>query len=307
MWTTRLRLTALGAALAAAALFAPAAPAGPAGAPLRTPAALPADYPAAVGPGIAGLTANLPGLPGGDGRGTGDDGVGGAGDISGIGGIGGFRDAGGGGGVGGGAAPATGTAGLLAGSGGSAALPGAPLPTAYTFASSFRPIPAGPPAPLPGTSAPPPAPHVTACGPELLSPEGIEAQTCVLAEGGDRWARTYYRNATGSGLRAVLTLMAPAGRTVEAHCAVPADDEPGSCETPREPRGERPGAGSGDYTAVAEFAADGDPARSPLLLRSGSNSPGERAGWAGGTGAADGGREAGRRAGTEAAGRAKAE
>ena len=35
------------------------------------------------------------------------------------------------------------------------------------------------------------------CGPELTSPDGIEAQTCVLTQGEDTWARTYYRNATG--------------------------------------------------------------------------------------------------------------
>lgn len=35
------------------------------------------------------------------------------------------------------------------------------------------------------------------CGPELSSPDGIEAQTCVLTQGEDTWARTYYRNTTG--------------------------------------------------------------------------------------------------------------
>ncbi len=103
------------------------------------------------------------------------------------------------------------------------------------------------------------------CGPELSSPEGVEGQTCVLTEGGSTWARTYYRNATGAELRAVLTLMGPAGRTVQMHCAVSAEDEPGVCETPREPsRGK-----AGEYSAVSEFAAAGD---GPLLLRSGSNS-----------------------------------
>ena len=38
------------------------------------------------------------------------------------------------------------------------------------------------------------------CGPELTSPDGIEAQTCVLTQGRDTWARTYYRNATGDEL-----------------------------------------------------------------------------------------------------------
>ncbi|WP_251060615.1 hypothetical protein [Streptomyces sp. ISL-100] len=103
------------------------------------------------------------------------------------------------------------------------------------------------------------------CGPELSSPEGIEGQTCVLTEDGSTWARTYYRNATGTELRSVLTLMGPAGRTVQMHCPVSAQDEPGVCETPREPsRGK-----ADEYSAVSEFAAAGD---EPLLLRSGSNS-----------------------------------
>ncbi|MGW7415378.1 hypothetical protein [Streptomyces sp. NPDC054863] len=111
------------------------------------------------------------------------------------------------------------------------------------------------------------------CGPEVASPEGVEAQTCVLAEGRDTWARTYYRNATGGELDAVLALMGPAGRTVRMHCAVGAGDEPGSCETPHEQEGGG-GAGTGKaepwkYTAVSEFAA---PDEGPLLLRSGSNS-----------------------------------
>ncbi|MFJ9176970.1 hypothetical protein [Streptomyces sp. NPDC102360] len=103
------------------------------------------------------------------------------------------------------------------------------------------------------------------CGPQLSAPDGIEAQTCVLVQGDDTWARTYYRNATGSGLTAVLTLMAPGGRTVQLHCSVGAEDEPGMCETPRgRTRGE-----PDQYTAVAEYARGGE---GPLLLRSGSNS-----------------------------------
>ncbi|QFR02753.1 hypothetical protein F9278_23390 [Streptomyces phaeolivaceus] len=104
------------------------------------------------------------------------------------------------------------------------------------------------------------------CGPELTSPDGIEAQTCVLTQGEQTWARTYYRNATGRELSSVLSMMAPGGHTVRMHCAVGAHDEPGVCETPR---GRTRGA-VGAYTAVAEFAApDGG---GPLLLRSGSNS-----------------------------------
>jgi hypothetical protein len=104
------------------------------------------------------------------------------------------------------------------------------------------------------------------CGPELTSPDGIEAQTCVLTQGEESWARAYYRNATGRELSSVLSMMGPGGRSVRMHCAVGAEDEPGACETPRE----RTEGDPGGYTAVAEFAApDGS---GPLLLRSGSNS-----------------------------------
>jgi hypothetical protein len=105
------------------------------------------------------------------------------------------------------------------------------------------------------------------CGPELTSPEGVEAQTCVLTQGTGTWARTYYRNATGGALETVLSLMGPGGRSVRMRCAVGAEDAPGMCETPRERmRGE-----PADYTAVAEFA--GRAGYGPLLLRTGSNSP----------------------------------
>lgn len=89
----------------------------------------------------------------------------------------------------------------------------------------------------------------------------------MLSRGEDTWARTYYRNATGRALDAFLSLMGPAGRTVQTRCAVAAEDEPESCETPHEPSRGKQAA----YTAVTEFAeaiADG-----PLLLRSGSNFP----------------------------------
>ncbi|MET9576122.1 hypothetical protein ACLQ2D_18840 [Streptomyces sp. DT199] len=105
------------------------------------------------------------------------------------------------------------------------------------------------------------------CGPELTSPDGIEAQTCVVTQGARTWARTYYRNATGEALDAVLSLMGPDDRNVRMTCAVGAEDEPGTCETPREPARGNPAA----YTAVAEFAERGG--LGPLLLRSGSNSP----------------------------------
>jgi hypothetical protein len=104
------------------------------------------------------------------------------------------------------------------------------------------------------------------CGPELISPDGIEAQTCVLTQGEETWARTYYRNATGAVLDAVLSFMGPGGRTVQMHCPVGAGDEPDSCETPRE----RIQGTPADHTAVAEFATRRG--SGPLLLRAGSNS-----------------------------------
>ncbi|MFG3507230.1 hypothetical protein ACGF5F_17235 [Streptomyces sp. NPDC047821] len=155
----------------------------------------------------------------------------------------------------------------LAASAGPAGSPAAPAADGKTAAASALlagiDAPAASPARSHGASR-------AACGPEVVSPDGVEAQTCVLDEGHsgerDTWARTYYRNATGKGLGAVLTLMGPGGRTVQAHCEVRPDDEPGVCETPREPsRGT-----FAEYTAVAEFAESGE---SALMLRSGSNSP----------------------------------
>jgi hypothetical protein len=110
------------------------------------------------------------------------------------------------------------------------------------------------------------------CGPELASPGGVEAQTCVLTRGGLTWGRTYYRNATGEKLTSVLTLMSPGGRTVQTNCVVEAGDEPRTCETPREPSR---GAASA-YSAVVEFAAHDGTGDGPLLLRSGSNSQEDR-------------------------------
>lgn len=104
------------------------------------------------------------------------------------------------------------------------------------------------------------------CGPELSSPDGVEAQTCVMTQGAETWARTYYRNATGEALDSSLSLMGPGGRTVQMRCEADADDEPATCETPRQ----RVRGGPDAYTAVAEFAARG--ADGALLLRSGSNS-----------------------------------
>ncbi|MFF0163048.1 hypothetical protein ACFYRY_36780 [Streptomyces sp. NPDC005263] len=107
------------------------------------------------------------------------------------------------------------------------------------------------------------------CGPELTSPDGVEAQTCVLTQGEENWARTYYRNVTGESLNVMLSMMGPGGRTVQMRCAVAAEDDPGMCETPRE----RGRSDVDAYTAVAEFAQSATKGgRGPLLLRSGSNS-----------------------------------
>ncbi|OKH99851.1 hypothetical protein A6A06_22610 [Streptomyces sp. CB02923] len=135
-----------------------------------------------------------------------------------------------------------------------------PAPRAGTAAA---PVGAGRPAASDGRRA-------ARCGPELASPEGVEAQTCVLTEGGRTWGRTYYRNTSGEPLRAVLTLMGPDGRTVQAHCELPAGDEPGTCESPREAT---TGGVRAPYAAVAEVA---DVRGERKLLRSGSNpAPGQ--------------------------------
>ncbi|MEV4944544.1 hypothetical protein [Streptomyces sp. NPDC053755] len=128
--------------------------------------------------------------------------------------------------------------------------------------------PAGGPTSAPAPEHPPA--RASRCGPELRSPDGVEAQTCLLTEGPDTWARTYYRNASGRALDSVLTLMGPGGRTVQVRCAVTAQDEPGVCETPKELAR---GAASA-YSAIAEFAGAGEGASTPLLLRSGSNPAG---------------------------------
>ena len=59
------------------------------------------------------------------------------------------------------------------------------------------------------------------CGPELTSPDGVEAQTCVLTAGRARPGRAR-TTATppGGNSTSVLSLMGPGGRTVQMHCAV---------------------------------------------------------------------------------------
>ncbi|MFE6907315.1 hypothetical protein [Streptomyces erythrochromogenes] len=131
------------------------------------------------------------------------------------------------------------------------------------------PAPAGRPAEPAATEQPGPAEQPrtdSRCGPELSSPHGVEAQTCVLVAEGQTWGRSYYRNTSGHALDAVLTVMGPAGRTVQISCPVGAGDEPGLCETPKE----RSSGAPESYSAVAEFAVPDDEGR--LLLRSGSNS-----------------------------------
>ncbi|MEU7020704.1 hypothetical protein ABZ990_08610 [Streptomyces sp. NPDC046203] len=142
-----------------------------------------------------------------------------------------------------------------------------PAPETPVVLEVFAPEPGPDPDPDPDI-APAPLPVVTRCGPELSSPDGVEAQTCVVSEGTGVRARTYYRNATGRELDAVLTFLAPAGRTVQVRCAIEARDEPGTCQTPMEPREESRAA---EYSAVAEFAGSGEGDSTPLLLRSGSN------------------------------------
>ncbi|GGQ72146.1 hypothetical protein [Streptomyces pilosus] len=122
-----------------------------------------------------------------------------------------------------------------------------------------------------GVGPSPSGPHGSTalrCGPALSSPDGIEAQTCVVAQGDmvrARTYRTYCRNASGEERAVALSLLGPDGRTPLTHCALDTGDEPARCETPRE----RGTGGFARYTVVAEFADRTPGGR--LLLRSGSN------------------------------------
>ncbi|MDA4885845.1 hypothetical protein PFZ55_02920 [Streptomyces sp. MS2A] len=133
-------------------------------------------------------------------------------------------------------------------------------PTATGAASPRPPLPPG-------------AALAARCGPELTSPAGVEAQTCVLTRGTETWARTYYRNVTGGPLESVLSLMGPDGRSVRIRCAVSAEDAPGTCETTPDTEGATRGGLAG-YSAVAEFARRAG--YGPLLLRAGSGGGAER-------------------------------
>ncbi|MFI8367534.1 hypothetical protein [Streptomyces sp. NPDC085466] len=256
----QLRMAGLGTAVAIAVLVPLAAKAG------QSDGARPAAAPADAKPGGSGageLTGDLLGglglggesRMGADTRGAGDartgEGPRGAGDA---------RTAGN--------APTAGDA-SAAGGGGPSAVPApSAAPEGRTAAPGSRTAAPGSRTAVGGAPE-----RVSRCGPEVASPQGVEAQTCVLSEGPDVWARTYYRNATGREIDAILTLMAPGGRTVQVRCAVPARDEPDTCETPREP-----GAGAArSHTAVAEFAVRDEGGDAPLLLRSGSNTADEQA------------------------------
>ncbi|WP_327414944.1 hypothetical protein [Streptomyces sp. NBC_01233] len=153
---------------------------------------------------------------------------------------------------------------------------GGGLFSALGLSDSSRTSPAAPARPAavePGKPGPAEQPRTDSrCGPELSSPHGVEAQTCVLVGEGHTWGRSYYRNTSGRALDAVLTMMGPAGRTVQIRCVVGAGDEPGLCETPKEESAGDPDS----YSAVAEFAVPDD--EGELLLRSGSNSSGPRDG-----------------------------
>jgi hypothetical protein len=141
--------------------------------------------------------------------------------------------------------------------------PGGPADGAarvVTAAAPFLDLP-----PLPG-SLPAGLQQDKSCGPALRSREGLHAQTCVLREGGQAWARTYYRNHTGDPLSMSLALMRPDGGSVQVHCAVGATADIGTCETPRQDA--EAGNPEGHYGAVAEAASPGS---SRLVLRSGSN------------------------------------
>ncbi|MFC4495491.1 hypothetical protein ACFPA8_15275 [Streptomyces ovatisporus] len=117
---------------------------------------------------------------------------------------------------------------------------------------------------------------VSSCGDELTAAGGLRAQTCVLTDAEETWARTYHRNGTGSPLRGALTLTRPDGTSLRAECALPAGGGPGMCETPRERSreagGQRTAGGTERYSATAEI---GTPDGARLLLRSGSNSQAE--------------------------------
>ncbi len=120
----------------------------------------------------------------------------------------------------------------------------------------------------PGHSAP--ARQLSDCGPELTAPVGVEARTCVLTDGRGTWARTYYRNTSGIPLAAAVTLTRPGDRTLVIHCALPAADGPGVCQTPRATASSDTAGGRAatrKYEATARIAS---PSGGRLVLRAGT-------------------------------------
>ncbi|OEV02235.1 hypothetical protein AN217_03045 [Streptomyces qinglanensis] len=119
--------------------------------------------------------------------------------------------------------------------------------------------------------SPEPGDPATSCGLEIVSPHGVAARVCVLTEGGDTWARTYYRNPTGSRLPALLTLHGPDGRTARVRCVLRGGHEGGVCETPRggtsETSDDRAPLAAHAYSAVAEVSS----VNGERLLRAGSH------------------------------------
>ncbi|MFJ7943043.1 hypothetical protein ACIQ6K_05120 [Streptomyces sp. NPDC096354] len=108
--------------------------------------------------------------------------------------------------------------------------------------------------------------------PEPISPEGVEGQICVLADGRATWARSYRRNTRGDELQAVRTVMGHGVRTAETRCTGESQDERSDCEMPHRSSC----GGSAECVAVAGRAGGGgSPDRAaeeaPLLLRSGSD------------------------------------
>ncbi|AEW95370.1 MULTISPECIES: hypothetical protein [Streptomycetaceae] len=119
--------------------------------------------------------------------------------------------------------------------------------------------------------APVPVRTIAECGPQLRSPAGVEAQTCVLTSGQDAYARTYYRNRTGRRLDLAMTLMRPDHTTVVVHCPLAASDTPGTCDTPRERSVPGTDLEPDAYSAIAEIAPAADRVTDRrLLLRTGS-------------------------------------
>lgn len=102
------------------------------------------------------------------------------------------------------------------------------------------------------------------CG-KAVETQGVRAQTCVEREGGEVWARVYYRNTSAEPLMLVLGMVRPGvgAGSLQMTCDIDAKSGDGQCDTPRL-RTDQPLAA---WSAVAEIAtADG----SRKVLRSGT-------------------------------------